>query len=115
MSTRIEKFSLRTGEILATYDKLIHVRRDGFSTSGVSRCINGHTANYQGYGWRATDLHGLKWSAVRGRCYLLVDGFKEEVQTFNNRSHRRLAIDILRDSAKKFRKHKTEILIQLDL
>lgn len=115
MSIRVERFSLCTGETLAVYERMIDVTAEGYQISHVSECVNGKAAQYKGYGWRAIEWHGLKFSHVRGQCYLLADNVRVYTRKFHNRKDRKQALEALNSKAKQYRKQKTEILIQLDL
>lgn len=115
MGSRIEKVSLRTGETLHTYDKLIDVRADGFCITSVCKCINGQLESYRCFGWRRPEHLGLKWEAVVGHCFLIVDGVKVYKREFNNRTQRKEALAALNSKALYYRKKKTEISIILNL
>lgn len=52
---------LTTGEE-KTWASAMDAVRQGFDSSCISRCCNGHSASHKGHAWRFGARHGVEWS-----------------------------------------------------
>ncbi len=67
---KVNQIDIETGEIIKTYNKIIHVKQDGFTDSSVSKCILGKKKQYKGYKWEYVDKPAeiIKYSDEEWQC-----------------------------------------------